>query len=275
MTICLYKSIISKLGGDIDSNPEILTAFPPLLESEDSSNELLSLCLPIGSKENAIIKTKYKKNTLLSYIFSLEKSEHRHDLFSFSILIEKFIDSEIYQPIIENLIYSLKENDLLTEEILQNYQNEIYESLNEEKDLKIEGISIELSALFKELRKDKLKALTIFDKGGVPLSSTSSGDVLKGGLFFAILQFCKESFNTELTQLKMEGFTIIFKRSKNLIGSVVIEDSKDPKQMEEAEEGLTELLNYLENLCTELNEGYIDEEKIKYLVEQYSTNLIS
>jgi hypothetical protein len=155
--MCLYKSILSKLGGHVDSNPEILTAYPPLQEPENTSNELLSLCLPIGSKENTLIQTKYKKNTLLSYIFSVEKSEHRDDLFSFSILIDKSEDAEIYQPIVEKLIYTLKEYNLLTEELLQNYQNVIYKSLNEEKDLEIEGITIKISALFKELRKDKEK----------------------------------------------------------------------------------------------------------------------
>jgi small GTP-binding protein len=119
----------------------------------------------------------------------------------------------------------------------------------------------------------KPKALTIFDKGGVPLSSTSSDDILKGGLFAAITNFIKESFDSELNQLKMDNLTIVFKRSSNLMGAIVIDDSEDTK-IQEAEEGLTELLNHLENMCTELSKGQIDEEKIKYLVEQYSTNLM-
>jgi len=119
----------------------------------------------------------------------------------------------------------------------------------------------------------KPKALTIFDKGGVPLSSTSSDDILKGGLFAAITNFIKESFDSELNQLKMDNLTIVFKRSSNLMGAIVIDDSEDTK-IQEAEEGLTELLNHLENMCTELSKGNIDEEKIKYLVEQYSTNLM-
>jgi small GTP-binding protein len=119
----------------------------------------------------------------------------------------------------------------------------------------------------------KPKALTVFDKGGVPLTSQSSDDILKGGLFAAITNFIKESFNSELNQLKMEGLTIVFKRSKNLMGSIVIDDSEDHK-IEEAEEGLNELLEHLENMCSELNKGKIDEGKIKYLVEQYATNLM-
>ncbi|MGM0470398.1 MAG: ADP-ribosylation factor-like protein [Promethearchaeati archaeon] len=119
----------------------------------------------------------------------------------------------------------------------------------------------------------KPKALTIFNKGGVPLTSTSSDDVLKGGLFSAITHFIKESFNSELNQLKLEGNTIIFRRSKNLMGSIVIDDAEniDPK---DAEEGLNELLYHLENMCPELEKEKLDEEKLKFLVEQYSTNLL-
>ncbi|MBD3195156.1 MAG: GTP-binding protein [Candidatus Lokiarchaeota archaeon] len=117
------------------------------------------------------------------------------------------------------------------------------------------------------------KALTIFDKGGVPLTSTSSEDVLKGGLFAAITSFIKESFKSELSQLKLEGNTIIFKKSKNFMGSIVIDDS-EYKNLDEAEQGLDELLCHLENMCPEAEEDKIDEEKLKFLVEQYSTNLI-
>ncbi|MBD3213777.1 MAG: GTP-binding protein [Candidatus Lokiarchaeota archaeon] len=126
----------------------------------------------------------------------------------------------------------------------------------------------------KELTESiKPKAFTIFDKSGVPLSSKSSEDVLKGGLFSAITNFIKESFNTELNQLKLEGHTIIFSRSENLLGSIVLENAQkiDPN---EAEESLNELLTHLENMCPELKSGDVDEDKISYLMEQYATNLM-
>jgi small GTP-binding protein len=119
----------------------------------------------------------------------------------------------------------------------------------------------------------KPKALTIFDKGGIPLSSQSNDDILKGGLFSAITNFIKESFNSELNQLKMEGNTIIFRRSEHLMGSIVIDDTQKVDS-KEAEESLNELLSHLENMCPELEEGRIDEEKIKYLSEQYASNLM-
>jgi hypothetical protein len=157
MTMEVHKSIISKLGGYVDSNPEILTTYSPLEEVSDDSSELLSNCLPIGSKIGDVIVNKYQEHTLLSYIFAVPQSEHRDDLFSFSLLIDKSINPHIYKPIVEKLLSTLKENDLLSEDVLQKYQNLIFESLNEQKDLEIEDITIKLSTLFEKLKQDKDK----------------------------------------------------------------------------------------------------------------------
>ncbi len=62
--------------------------------------------------------------------------------------------------------------------------------------------------------------------GSNPLTSESHQDILQGGLFAAIHGFVKESFNSELNQLKMGGHTILFKRSKNLLGSIVLTDQE-------------------------------------------------
>jgi small GTP-binding protein len=54
----------------------------------------------------------------------------------------------------------------------------------------------------KQLKKRiDIKAVTVFNKGGVPLTSSSNQDVLQGGLYAAINNFVKESFNSELDQL--------------------------------------------------------------------------
>lgn len=116
-------------------------------------------------------------------------------------------------------------------------------------------------------------ALTIFDQGGIPLTSSSNEQILQGGLFTAINSFVKESFNSELNQLKMGGNIIIFKRSKHLMGSIILTD-KDGVDPTEAEEGLHELLCHLENMCPELESHQLDSEKIEFLVNQYSSNLL-
>jgi small GTP-binding protein len=54
----------------------------------------------------------------------------------------------------------------------------------------------------KQLKKRiDIKAVTVFNKEGVPLTSSSNQDVLQGGLYAAINNFVKESFNSELDQL--------------------------------------------------------------------------
>ncbi|MHA1803114.1 MAG: ADP-ribosylation factor-like protein [Promethearchaeota archaeon] len=116
-------------------------------------------------------------------------------------------------------------------------------------------------------------ALTVFDKGGVPLTSTSKDDILKGGLFAALTTFVKESFNSELNQLKIGEHVILVKRSKHLMGSIILKEG-DHIDIKEAEVGLNELLSHLEHMCPELEEQKLDTSKIEYLVKQYSTNLL-
>jgi small GTP-binding protein len=118
-----------------------------------------------------------------------------------------------------------------------------------------------------------VKGVTVFDKAGIPLTSSSNQDILQGGLFSAISSFVQESFNSELNQLKIGNHVIVFKRSQNLLGSLVLSDADniDPK---EAEEGLNELLCHLEHMCPELGSDDLEPQKIEYLLSQYASNLM-
>ncbi|MBD3195159.1 MAG: hypothetical protein GF317_08900 [Candidatus Lokiarchaeota archaeon] len=158
MSITFQQSIICKLGGHVDSNPELLISYPPIEQNIDNPKEIISYCLPIGCKKGDIISKKYKKNILLSYIFEIKKAEHRDDLFSFSILVDKQENIELYKEIIQEFILILEKNNLLTEDIFLEYQELIYHSLNKEKDLDIENISIDLSKIFNEKRKELNKS---------------------------------------------------------------------------------------------------------------------
>jgi len=122
-------------------------------------------------------------------------------------------------------------------------------------------------------KKISAKAVTIFDQGGVPLTSSSDEDILQGGLFTAISSFVKESFKSELDHLRFGENLIIFKRSKNLLGSIVI-STRDSQNIKDAEDGLYELLCHLEHMCPELENNLIVSDKIEFLVQQYSTNLL-
>ena len=122
-------------------------------------------------------------------------------------------------------------------------------------------------------KRINIKAVTVFDQAGIPLTSESSQDILQGGLFAAIHSFVKESFHSELNQLKMGGHTILFKRSKNLLGSIVLNE-QEGVDLQEAEDGLDELLCHLENMCPELERENLERDKIAYLVSQYASNLM-
>ena len=122
-------------------------------------------------------------------------------------------------------------------------------------------------------QKTNLRAITVFDQGGIPLTSSSNEDILQGGLFTAIHNFVRESFNSELDQLKMGGHLILFKRSKHLMGSIVVSEIDDI-DIQEVESGLNDLLLHLEHMCPELEKEQLDSSKIEYLVEQYASNLL-
>ncbi len=122
-------------------------------------------------------------------------------------------------------------------------------------------------------KKLNIRAVTVFNQGGIPLTSSDNQQILQGGLFSAIHSFVQESFNSELDQLKMGENLIIFKRSKHLLGSIVINET-DNVNLKEAEEGLNELLCHLEHMCPELEEEELDQSKIEYLVKQYASNLL-
>jgi len=122
------------------------------------------------------------------------------------------------------------------------------------------------------------KAITIFDEGGIPLTTqqgeTTDLEILRGGLYTAISSFVKESFDRELNQLKLDGYVIILKRSTHLMGSIIIED-RNSIDITEAESRLGELLNHLENMCPELKDKELNNEKIDYLTQQFATNLFN
>jgi len=149
-------AILCKLGGFVNSNPEIISSFPNLPSSNDES-EILSKCLPIGSKVGEFIVDKYNKYNLLSYIFKVIQSADRDDLFSLSVLLHKRDKTEIYMPALKELVNILDGNGLLSEEILTKYHRTIYEGINEEKRVLIEDLRIDFSIIFKEIKAKILK----------------------------------------------------------------------------------------------------------------------
>jgi len=148
-------SVLCKLGGFVNSNLEIVSSYPPLNVSSES--EILSKCFPIGSKIGDYIVDKYRKYSILSYVFKVLQKENRDDLLSFSVLLGKRDNTEIYKVVIKELIDILDVNGLLTESILTEYQQTIFEGMNEEKDISVENVVIDFSRIFIDIKSKLIK----------------------------------------------------------------------------------------------------------------------
>ena len=148
-------SVLCKLGGFVNSNLEIVSSYPSLDVS--SKSEILSKCFPIGSKVGDYIVDKYRKYSILSYVFKVLQEGNRDDLLTFSLLLGKRDNIEIYKPVIKELVDVLEANGLLTEKILTEYQQTIFEGMNGEKDISIENVVIDFSRIFIDIKSKLIK----------------------------------------------------------------------------------------------------------------------
>jgi len=152
MIVNTERYILCKLGGYDLSSPEIVISYPNLDPTLSKSDDLLSKCLPTGIKNGDFAESKYSKCNLLSYAFRIEHEEERNDLLTISILLKKKLNLDIYKPVLENIISTLKYCGLLTEQILVDYIQTIYEGINEEKLVLVDDVPIDLSIIFKDIR---------------------------------------------------------------------------------------------------------------------------
>jgi len=150
-------AVLMRLGGFVGSNPEILNSYPSLNMKQNESNELLAKSFPHGVHEGDFVEDKHGKYNILSYIFRVKRKEDRDDLYSFSVLLSKKDKTEVYKPILEELIHILHQNSLLTEQILMENHKNLFEGINQEMDIEINGIKIELQDRFKEIKNQVLK----------------------------------------------------------------------------------------------------------------------
>ncbi|MHA1148045.1 MAG: hypothetical protein ACTSR8_07340 [Promethearchaeota archaeon] len=153
--------VICELKGVVDSHPEILKMYPELDFKEHKKESLIQKFLPFGAKAGDFFNITLSKYSILSYIFKVV-GENRYDLLSFSVLIRKRKNPEIYKPILKEIIDSLDKTNKLSEEILNNNLDTIYDCINNEKDIIIDDITVPLGSIFKEIKekynkKPKLK----------------------------------------------------------------------------------------------------------------------
>ena len=145
------------MGGYVNSNPEIIGSFPDIGNSLGATDQIIEKCLPMGSKTGEFIEDRHKKYLILSYVFGISQEQTRDDLFSFTILLGKRDKVEIYKPVIRELIAQLELKGLLKEDILVDHQEQIYNGINEEKDIEIHGLQLNLSKIFKDIKAKVLK----------------------------------------------------------------------------------------------------------------------
>jgi len=148
-------SVICKLGGFVNSNPELISSYPSI--DTATTSEILSKCFPIGSKYGEFIVDKYRKYVTLSYIFRVNQTADRDDLFSLSVLLNKRDKTEIYMAVLKGLIDILELNGILNQDILTEHQQVIFEGINQEKDINIANTLIDFSNIFKEIKSKILK----------------------------------------------------------------------------------------------------------------------
>ncbi len=157
MIVNTERYILCKLGGYDFSSPEIVISYPTLDPTLSESEDLLSKCLPTGINSGDFSISKYSKCNVLSYAFKIEHEAERNDLLTISILLKKKLNVDVYKPVLENIISTLKYCDLLTEKILADYIQTIYNGINEEKLILIDGAPIDLSIIFKNIRSKIIK----------------------------------------------------------------------------------------------------------------------
>lgn len=112
---------------------------------------------PEDCKAGDIIEQEYNNDSILSYIFTLDQDKDRKELFSFSILLNKDQNIELYKLVVKEFIECLRQNCLLAEDIFKKNQKLIYTSFNDAIDLQINKISIPLSDIFKKKKKELKK----------------------------------------------------------------------------------------------------------------------
>ena len=78
-------------------------------------------------------------------------------IFSFSVLLNKRDKTEIYKHVLKNLVDILDSNGILSQDILTEYQEVIFDGINQEKDINIENVIIDFSNIFKEIKSKILK----------------------------------------------------------------------------------------------------------------------
>lgn len=152
--IAIVSFIASRIGSKATDDLEIVSVFP---KDETIEMRIIRKVWEIDDENQRKKVYPFEKKVIYTYDFEIPTKFQKRDIsYSVSLVSDKR-DERIYIAL-EKIINSLKEESLLTEEILLSYEREIYEAINREDDLVIEGRVIGISEVFQEER-EKLKDL--------------------------------------------------------------------------------------------------------------------
>lgn len=140
-----------------NSNPEILSSYPGPVAKRFEKVKLIPKFLPYGSNLGDFQVNYLEGSVVLSYIFKIDGHQIRDSLLSISIMLKKKQNMEIFKPILKKIIEDFQKHNILTEHILVNNLNNIFDGINQEKDIIVEGFKIEIAELYKELKLQYLR----------------------------------------------------------------------------------------------------------------------
>ena len=85
-------------------------------------------------------------------IYKIKNSDSRDDLLSISIVLGKKDKIDTYKLVLKEVIDKMRDNFLLTEEILKENIRTIYQGVYNEKDITIDFLTIKLSKIYTEAK---------------------------------------------------------------------------------------------------------------------------
>ncbi|MHA1298863.1 MAG: hypothetical protein ACTSO9_05405 [Candidatus Helarchaeota archaeon] len=116
------------------TGPEIISAYPEVTHKEELRKNLMKL-LPFNAKEGEVFSLIAENNMVfLSYIFTIQESQdERPDLYAFGVIFNPLEDFTNYQAFFQTFISELKNNNLLSDNLLINLVPKLYGALKKGK----------------------------------------------------------------------------------------------------------------------------------------------
>ncbi|MHA1798948.1 MAG: hypothetical protein ACTSVY_10935 [Candidatus Helarchaeota archaeon] len=114
--------------------PSVISLFPETLSRDQIQKKVIKL-LPFNAKEGEVFSLIAENNLVyLSYIFTMDKSSNeRPDLYALDVVFNPLEDFTNYQGFFQALTSQLKENNLISDDLLISLVPKLYKALKKGK----------------------------------------------------------------------------------------------------------------------------------------------